>query len=77
MDNLLVISIVIIMMIVLLAVGMYIHSVLFASGIIGLILLEGFGILPGLLGNEPFNRVASYTLTTIPLFVLMAQFILQ
>ena len=63
--------------IVLLLAGLYIHSVLLASGIIGLILLEGFGILPGLLGNEPFNRVASYTLTTIPLFVLMAQFILQ
>ncbi|MDQ0428103.1 tripartite ATP-independent transporter DctM subunit [Planomicrobium stackebrandtii] len=77
MDNLLVIGIILIMMIVLLIAGLYIHSVLLASGIIGLILLEGFGILPGLLGNEPFNRVASYTLTTIPLFVLMAQFILQ
>ncbi len=77
MDNLLVIGILLAMMIVLLLAGLYIHSVLLASGIIGLILLEGFGILPGLLGNEPFNRVASYTLTTIPLFVLMAQFILQ
>ncbi|MFC0272514.1 TRAP transporter large permease [Metabacillus herbersteinensis] len=77
MDSLLVIGIVLVMMIVLLVLGMYIHSVLFASGIVGLILLEGFGILPGLLGNEPFNRVASYTLTTIPLFVLMAQFILH
>ena len=77
MDNLLVIGIILVMMIILLVTGLYIHSVLLASGIIGLILLEGFGILPGLLGNEPFNRVASYTLTTIPLFVLMAQFILQ
>src|SRR5690606_31597324 len=77
MDNLMVIGIIIAMMIVLLIAGLYIHSVLLASGIIGLILLEGFGILPGLLGNEPFSRVASYTLTTIPLFVLMAQFILQ
>lgn len=77
MDNLLVIGIILVLMIVLLLSGMYIHSVLFASGIIGLILLEGFNILPGLLGNEPFNRVASYTLTTIPLFVLMAQFILH
>lgn len=77
MDNLTVIGIILVMMIVLLLAGLYIHSVLLASGIIGLILLEGFGILPGLLGNEPFNRVASYTLTTIPLFVLMAQFILQ
>jgi len=77
MNSLLVIGIVIAMMLILLASGLYIHAVLLASGIIGLILLEGFGILPGLLGKEPFNRVASYTLTTIPLFVLMAQFILQ
>lgn len=77
MDSLLVIGIILVMMIILLVSGMYIHSVLLASGIIGLILLEGFGVLPGLLGNEPFKRVASYTLTTIPLFVLMAQFILQ
>lgn len=77
MDSLLVIGLIIAMMLILLVSGLYIHSVLLASGIIGLILLEGFGILPGLLGKEPFNRVASYTLTTIPLFVLMAQFILQ
>lgn len=77
MDSLLVIGIILVFMIILLISGMYIHSVLLASGIIGLVLLEGFSILPGLLGNEPFNRVASYTLTTIPLFVLMAQFILQ
>ncbi len=77
MENIVVIGIIILLMIVMLVLGMYVHSVLFACGIIGLIMLEGFEILPGLLGNEPFNRVASYTLTTIPLFVLMAQFILH
>lgn len=77
MSSVVVITIVIIMLMVFLALGLYVHSVLFACGIIGLIMLEGFDILPGLLGNEPFNRVASYTLTTIPLYVLMAQFILQ
>ncbi|GGC89473.1 C4-dicarboxylate ABC transporter permease [Thalassobacillus devorans] len=77
MDNVTIIIIILAMVILLLLTGLYIHSVLFATGIIGLILLEGFSFLPGLLGNEPFDRVASYTLTTIPLFVLMAQFILQ
>ncbi|WP_216831159.1 TRAP transporter large permease [Alkalihalobacterium elongatum] len=57
--------------------GLYIHSVLLAVGIIGLILVEGTAILPGFLRNDPFIQAASYTLTTIPLFVLMAQFILQ
>ncbi|WP_027962952.1 TRAP transporter large permease [Halalkalibacillus halophilus] len=77
MDNTVIIAIVLIMVIGLLISGLYIHSVLFATGLIGLLLLEGFDYLPGLIGNEPFRRVASYTLTTIPLFVLMAQFILQ
>lgn len=77
MNSLVVIGIILIMLIVFLLSGLYVHSVLLASGIIGLVLLEGFDFLPGLLGNEPFNRVASYTLTTIPLFVLMAQFILH
>ncbi|WP_088006046.1 TRAP transporter large permease [Indiicoccus explosivorum] len=77
MDNLIVIGIILAGIIILLVAGMYIHSILLTSGVVGLILLEGFDFLPGLLGNEPFNRVASYTLTTIPLFVLMAQFILQ
>lgn len=77
MDSYVVVGIILVLMIIFLLMGMYIHAVLFACGIFGLIMLEGFSILPGLLGNEPFNRVASYTLTTIPLFVLMAQFILH
>jgi C4-dicarboxylate transporter, DctM subunit len=77
MDAVIVITITLTLLILFLLSGLYIHSVLFACGIIGIILLEGFDILPGLLGNEPFNRVASYTLTTIPLYVLMAQFILK
>lgn len=77
MPEFLVIMIILVMFIILLLSGLYIHSVLLACGIIGLISLEGFSILSGLLGNQPFTRAASYTLTTIPLFVLMAQFILQ
>jgi C4-dicarboxylate transporter DctM subunit len=61
----------------LLLAGHYIHSVLMVAGIGGLILLDGMDILTGLLGPQPFARTAAYTLTTIPLFVLMAQFILQ
>lgn len=61
----------------LLVAGQYIHSVLMVAGIGGLILLDGMEILTGLLGPQPFARTAAYTLTTIPLFVLMAQFILQ
>lgn len=63
--------------VVLLLAGHYIHSVLMVAGIGGLVLLDGMDILVGLVGPQPFARTAAYTLTTIPLFVLMAQFILQ
>ncbi|WP_078427681.1 TRAP transporter large permease [Alkalihalobacterium alkalinitrilicum] len=77
MDAVATIIVVLILFIVLLLFGLYIHSVLLASGVIGLILLDGFGILEGLLGNQAYHSVATYSLSTIPLFVLMAQFILQ
>ncbi|MCM3670955.1 TRAP transporter large permease [Mesobacillus maritimus] len=57
--------------------GLHIHSLLLGIGILGLVLLEGPTIISGFLRADPFSQVASYTLTTIPLFVLMAQFIMN
>lgn len=71
------ITLVLILFLFLLISGLHIHSVLLASGVIGLAIIDGFGILEGLLGNQPYNSVAAYSLSTIPLYVLMAQFILQ
>lgn len=64
-----------ILFITLLLLGMHIHAVLLSIGIIGIILLEGPSYLTSFLEGDPYNQVASYTLTTIPLFVLMAQFV--
>ncbi|GAA2074129.1 TRAP transporter large permease [Aeromicrobium halocynthiae] len=77
MSEVLVITVVVAGFALLLLAGHYIHSVLLLAGVGGLVLLDGAAILTGLLGPQPFARTASYTLTTIPLFVLMAQFILQ
>lgn len=77
MSEVMIITIIGVGFLFMLLAGMYIHSVLLAAGIGGLILLDGFDLLPGLVGAQPFGRSASYTLTTIPLFILMAQFILQ
>ncbi len=63
--------------VVMLFAGYYIHSILLVVGVGGIYLLEGPEILNGLLGPQPFGRTASYALTTIPLFVVMAQFVLQ
>jgi len=62
---------------VLLASGNYIHTSLFVVGIVGLILLGELNILPASLGKVPFKEVSAYSLSTIPLFVLMAQLILH
>ncbi|MCC5857838.1 MAG: TRAP transporter large permease subunit [Ectothiorhodospiraceae bacterium] len=61
----------------LMAAGLHIHSVLLGIGIVGLIYLEGFGIIAGFLRADPYSQMASYALTTIPLYVIMAQFILR
>jgi C4-dicarboxylate transporter, DctM subunit len=57
--------------------GLHVHSVLLSIGIIGIILLEGPTYITSFLQSNPYKQVASYTLTTIPLFVLMAQFIVK
>lgn len=66
-----------ILFLIFLVLGLHIHSVLLASGVIGITMLDGFGILEGLLGSQPYSSVAAYSLSTIPLYVLMAQFVLQ
>lgn len=57
--------------------GMHIHAILLSIGVLGIILLERFDYIVSFLQSNPYKVVASYTLTTIPLFVLMAQFIVQ
>lgn len=69
--------IVIIMLLLLLLAGMYIHSILLLIGIVGLSLLEGPGFIVNFLESDPFIRTASYSLTTVPLYILMAQFIVK
>ncbi|WP_174727290.1 TRAP transporter large permease [Mesobacillus harenae] len=60
----------------LLLAGQQISTVLLATGIVGVFLYGGSGALTGILQLEPYTRVASYALTTIPLFILMAEFIM-
>ncbi|WP_078428349.1 TRAP transporter large permease [Alkalihalobacterium alkalinitrilicum] len=77
MPDILLVALVGLIFFFLLLSGLYIHSVLLGVGLIGLLLIGRGQIIPGFLGNDPFLSAASYTLTTIPLFLLMAQFILK
>ncbi|WP_078428621.1 TRAP transporter large permease [Alkalihalobacterium alkalinitrilicum] len=71
------IIVVIVVFLYLLLTGQYISSLLLTSGILGIYILGGMSLLNGFLQSEPYNRAASYALTTIPLYILMAQFIMQ
>lgn len=64
-------------LIVLLLGGLYIHSMLLAVGIVGIAALGKTALLPGLLSYTTFTTVATYSMTTIPLYVLCAQLILE
>lgn len=72
-----VIIVVLLVFLYLLVMGQYISSLLLTVGMLGIFLLGGMDLLNGFLESESFTRVASYTLTTIPLYILMAQFIMQ
>lgn len=60
-----------------LVLGAYIHVALLLSAIIGIAIFAGTDILPGMVSAVPYERVATYSLSTIPMFILMSQFILQ
>ena len=50
---------------------------LLAVGIVGIIALGKSALLSGLLSYTTFTTVATYSMTTIPLYVLCAQLILE
>ncbi|MDX2376351.1 TRAP transporter large permease [Microbacterium sp. LRZ72] len=58
-------------MFVLLAVKVPVAVSLAGAGGLGLILLQGFGYASNTLGAAPFTTSASFTLTIIPMFILM------
>ncbi len=61
-------------MLILLAFRMYIGMAMALAGFIGLSALVGFGTGIQILGITPLEEGSSYTLSVIPLFVLMGQF---
>ncbi len=63
----------VICLLVLLVLGMPIGFCLGVSGFLGLAAVQGFDMAAKIIMTSPFRSVASYTLVTIPLFVLMAE----
>lgn len=65
---------VLILMLVLLLLRVPVAISLGVSGAVGLALLHTFDYTTSVLGAEPFSQTATYSLTIIPMFILMGMF---
>ena len=63
-------------LITLLAIGMPIAFAMGVSGLAGLYLLGGTDTVMGVLSTTPFSTVSTYELLSIPMFILMAEFVI-
>lgn len=70
-DTSLIIAITLVSLLVLLAMQIPVAFALAGSGALGLLLLHNFGYATNVLGSVPFSASASFTLTMIPMFILM------
>jgi C4-dicarboxylate transporter DctM subunit len=61
---------------VLLAFGMPVAFALVVSGSIGLYLIGGLDVLAGVITTTPLSTAGSYELISIPMFILMAEFVI-
>jgi C4-dicarboxylate transporter DctM subunit len=64
----------IILLFILLILGTPVGFTLAIIGIVGLYLVGGFGAVEGIFQTAPYRNASSFTLTTIPMFMLMAQY---
>ncbi len=71
LDTSLIIIITLAALLVLLAMEVPVAFTLAASGALGLVLLHTFGYATNVLGSVPFTATATFSLTMIPMFILM------
>lgn len=63
----------IILLLLFLAIGMPVAFSLGVAGVIGLWLVNDFSLVQGILQTTPYSSAASFVLTTVPMFILMAE----
>jgi tripartite ATP-independent transporter DctM subunit len=64
------------LLVVLLAIGMPIAFAIAVAGTLGVFLIGGVDMMLSFLTTVPFSGAANYELMTIPMFVLMAEFVI-
>ncbi len=57
--------------------GQAVATCLLGAGLIGVMLWMGPGVLNGIVGQDAFYTASAYTLSIIPLYLLMAQLLLK
>lgn len=62
---------------VFLLLGQAVASVMLGAGLVGILLWAGPGVLKGIVAQDAFYTASSYTLSIIPLYLLMAQLLLK
>src|SRR3546814_4263613 len=67
---------IVLFMAVLLAIGTPVGLAMAAAGAAGLYAMGGTGLMLGILETSPFSAASSYELITIPMFLLMAEFVI-
>lgn len=63
-------------MLLLLVIGVPVGFALAIAGVGGLFYMGGLDMVLGILGTEPLTSASSYELVTVPMFLLMAEFII-
>jgi C4-dicarboxylate transporter DctM subunit len=70
------VAFIVILMLLLLAGGVPVGFALAIAGAAGLLSVGGVGLLSGILSTTPLSTVSSYELISIPMFILMAEFVI-
>lgn len=74
MENLPIVLGVVVILLGLLAIRMPVAFALALSGAIGLFMLRDFNYVTNMLASRPFDETSKFTLTIIPMFILMGMF---
>lgn len=69
-------ALVVVLLLLMLAIGLPVAFALGIAGALGLLIFGGSSLLIGILSSAPTSGVASYEFMTIPMFLLMAEFMI-
>lgn len=60
-----------------LLLGQNVATVLFGAGLVGIVAIAGVGVLDGIVGTDVYYTASMYSLSIVPLYLLMAQLLMR